>query len=171
MGFVDAVDVVAGDQSVAMPFGNLAPRAPLHPAVSAGAEHRWLAGDHLALWQSARIGGHLHPIGGDALRLWTEAGGRATAGFGGLAEAGLDLGVAQIWRPRPVLAYDDGRWHEVPDAGRPALTAGFGLGVGYGRGPVTVLLDYRWFAQVPFLPAVLAGPSATLSAGIRWELP
>jgi hypothetical protein len=173
---IDAIEASIGDQSVALPFGNVWPHGGVNPAVTLGVEHRWADGERLDVLTPVRAGAHLHPTIGNAARLGTGIAARWTPGIPVL-EAGLDVGTHYVFRPRPTLAFDEdtGTYAPSGDPGRPTLVFGFGGAAGVDLEPVagvpaTVLLGYRWFAQTPFLPAVSVGPQSTLSVGVRWDL-
>lgn len=174
--FVDAVEVEVGDHSVGFPFQNLAPETPLRPAVTVAAQHLWID-RRIDVLSALRIGGHAHPALGNAVRLVTDFDVRLPTGVGPVFEAGLSGGLHHVVRQRPVLVWDA----EVEDyverasRGRPTLALGFGVAAGFDLGdvsdvPLTVLVDYHWWAQTGFLPALPVGPQGTLSIGLRAAL-
>ena len=88
--------------------------------------------------------------------------------------AGLALGVSDTFRG-PVLRWNGQEYESVTDSGQLGITGGFEFGVGYDLArvadlPVTVHLDYFWYAAIPWLPAVPLGPQSTLSVGVRVAL-
>ncbi len=175
--FLDAVVLDVGDHAVALPFGHLPVQGPLGPALDAGVEHRWVEGGAFALAQDARLGAFDHVLFGTSATLGTDLLARVTLPAGPTAEAGLGVGGSYAWRAREVLAWDEeaGTYAPAADPGRPGLTAGFVLGLGYDLGEVTaaplaVQLRYQWFVQGPFLPALPLGPQGILSVGLRWTV-
>jgi hypothetical protein len=176
-GVVDAVEVDVANHSVAMPFDHLGRTTPLHPALFVRAEHHWLGGRVLGLHQDLHLGGFHDPLMGTSAMFGTDLTGRATASFGLMGEASLGLGVSHSFRARPVLKWNDEDKTYAPatDFGRPGITGGFGLGLGYDfrrltRTPMTLLVTYDWFGQSPWLPAIPVGPQGALGVGIRWTL-
>ena len=175
-GVVDAVGLDLANHSIAMPFDHLGRLTPIHPALFVRAEHRWLGGEWLGLHQDVHAGG-FHDFFGTSAMLGTDLLGRVTAPFGLTGEAGIGLGVSHTFRARQVLAWDEEEATYAPatDLGRPGITGGFGLGLGYDFGrltrtPVTVLISYDWFGQSPWLPAIPVGPQGAFGIGLRWAL-
>ncbi|MEN0066751.1 MAG: hypothetical protein AAGA48_31760 [Myxococcota bacterium] len=173
--FIDAVEVEVGDHSVAFPFQNVVPRAPLRPAVTVGGQHLWLD-RRFDVVQSVRVGGHAHPTAGNAIRLTTDLDLRWASGVGPVVEAGLGLGLHHVVRQRPILEQTTpGNYEARRGLGRPNLVLGAGVAAGFDLGdvskaPLTILVDYHWWAQTGFLPSLPLGPQGTLSIGLRATL-
>ena len=167
------LDVMVGDHSVAFPFGNVGPGL-IHPALSVGIEHAPVERGSFSLVHGVRAGVRTHLTGGNAVDLITDLRPRWSPAFGLVADTGLTLGVSDTFRGK-VLAWDGEEYRQVTDSGQLGVTAGFEFGVGYDLArvahlPVTVHLDYAWYAAIPWLPAVPLGPQATVSLGVRVAL-
>lgn len=167
--FVRAVELDVGQHSIAMPFSHLGRVSPFDPAVSVAAEHPWVRAGAFTLAQQARVGFAAHSFLGHTALVGTDLLARVTLPAGPMAELGLGVAATDEWGARPVLDRDGESY--VPEADRGSLGAAVGaqLGLGFAVGRVTPLVQYRWYAQTPFLPALPVGPHSTLSLGVRWS--
>lgn len=172
-GPVDTLELSVGDHSVAPPFGNIWPRGAVRPTVLAGVGHLWVDTPAFDLVPAARGGIFVHPHAGSGWRLGPELAARVTAPFGPFLDTNVGIGVAHTMHGMGLRPTDDGGYEPARDPGRLGATLGFGLGTGFDLTrvsdvPLAVVVDYRWYGLVGWLPAVGVGPMADLTVGVRW---
>jgi hypothetical protein len=166
--FVRAVELDVGQHSIATPFAQLARVSPFDPAVSLAAEHPWVRAGAFTLAQQARVGFAAHSFTGHTALVGTDLLARVTLPAGPMAELGLGVAAVDTWRSQ-VLVRDGESYVPATDKGALGAALGAQLALGFELGRVTPLVQYRWYAQTPFLPALPVGPHSNLSLGVRWS--
>lgn len=150
-------------------------KQPLHPGIVLGYEFGWKEKERSKWYQTAKLGYYYHQFVNQNIQLYTEFGYRQKIKKlminGGLLGGYLH----QIPLSKKIVLQSDGTYDANRNFGRAQAMVGATIGTGYNLGtaeqPFTLLLNYQFWVQTPFVSGyVPVLPNGTLSLGVQFKL-